>query len=240
MIDKKVVIIGASSGIGKQIAINYINSGAKVALAARRQDKLKEIQALNPSNVVCKVIDITQDSAQEDLKQLIDLLGGMDLFVLCSGVGWENITLEYQKESQTVATNALGFTRMVVCAYNYFSKQGYGHIAAIASVAGRRTLYLAPSYCATKCFDIMYLRALDQIAKKTHLNIKITTILPGFIDTDLLKSRQYPLTCSVEKGGRIIFQGIEKSKRRVFAPFYWKYITWLMRIVPDCLLRKII
>src|SRR5574344_2182772 len=104
----------------------------------------------------------------------------MDLLILCSGVGWENVALEPEKESKTVATNALGFTRMVVCAYNYFSKQASGHIAAIASVAGRRTLYPAPAYCATKCFDIMYLRALDQIAKKTHSHIKITTNLPGF------------------------------------------------------------
>lgn len=237
---KRIIIIGASSGIGKELAKHYLDAGCIVGIAARREELLQEIKNLNPSKVFIKAMDVTKPEAKDKLNELINEMGEMDKFIYCSGVGFINKELDFEKETQTSLVNAYGFTQLTNVAYNYFKAKGGGHIAAIASVAGVRTLSICPAYCSTKRFNIMYLKALSQLSKKQKNNIKITTILPGFIDTDLLKSRNYPLTTSVIKGGELIYKAIEKEKRKAFTPSYWGLIAFFMILIPPFIWRKII
>ena len=183
---KKAVIIGASSGIGYEVARLLIAQGWTVGVAARRFEPLATLQNQAPKRVFTAQIDVTADDADTSLLQLIERMGGMDLYLHAAGIGWTNITLEADKEMKTMQTNAVGFMRMVGAAYRYFVANGGGHIACITSIAGTKGLGPAPSYSATKAMQNTYLQALEQLANAQKLNIRFTDIRPGFVDTALL------------------------------------------------------
>ena len=232
---KRAVVIGASSGIGLEVAMLLMKDGWTVGIAARREERLKESGA-----AAWQQIDVTQDDATERLRQLIATLGGMDLFFYASGIGKQNRELREDIELATMQTNALGFTRMVGEAYRYFAEQGSGHIAAITSIAGTKGLGPAPSYSATKAMQNVYLQALEQQAHARGLNIRFTDIRPGFVDTDLLNGDfHYPMMLQPEKVAKTIVNAI--SSQRHICVIDWKYrlLTALWRRIPRCIWRKL-
>ena len=188
--NKKVIIIGATSGIGREVALIYIAQGWKVGIAGRRLNELESLRNIAPEQISAQVLDVTQDDAPEKLEALIEQVGGMDIFLLSSGIGKQNYALQTDIELATAATNVEGFIRMTNAAYHYFKKQGHGHIAIISSVAGTKGLGAAPAYSATKGFQNTYIDALDQLARMQKLNITFTDIRPGFVATPLLKSEK--------------------------------------------------
>lgn len=236
---KRAIIIGASSGIGQQLARLLLLDGWQVGLAARRQAPLEQLQQEFPEQVVCASIDVTDVSAPEALGGLIEALGGMELYLYASGVGKQNLELSPDIEEQTVQTNGLGFTRMVGAAYRYFAERGHGHIAVISSIAGIRGLGPAPSYSATKAFQNIYIEALEQQSNARGLSIRFTDIRPGFIETDLLSGERYPHTMSVERASRLILQAIYKQKHVAYIDSLWHAAVWMMRCVPRMIWRHI-
>ena len=141
--DKKAIIVGASSGIGREVALLLLKEGWRIGVAARREESLQELKATAPERVEVMPIDITKADAGEQLLILVEQLGGMDLYFHASGIGKQNRTLTENIELRTMATNAVGFTRMIGTAYRYFAERGEGHIAAITSIAG--TMGLGPA-----------------------------------------------------------------------------------------------
>ena len=174
---KRAIVIGASSGIGREVATLLLEQGWTLGVAARRVELLNGI-----GDVQAELIDVTADDAVARLRSLIERLGGMDLFFYASGIGKQNRELAEDIELRTVETNALGFTRMIGEAYRYFAHQGKGHIAAITSIAGTKGLGPAPSYSATKALQNVYLQALEQQARARGLKISFTDIRPGFVE----------------------------------------------------------
>ena len=232
---KRAVVIGASSGIGLEVAMLLMKDGWTVGVAARREEPLRALGA-----AAWQQIDVTQNDATERLRQLIATLGGMDLFFYASGIGKQNRELREDIELATMQTNALGFTRMVGEAYRYFAEQGSGHIAAITSIAGTKGLGPAPSYSATKAMQNVYLQALEQQAHARGLNIRFTDIRPGFVDTDLLNGDfHYPMMLQPEKVAKTIVNAI--SSQRHICVIDWKYrlLTALWRRIPRCIWRKL-
>ena len=187
--DKKAVIVGASSGIGREVAQLLIDDGWQLGVAARRMEPLMALKEMAPGRVEVIAIDVTKSDAGELLLSLIERLGGMDLYFHASGIGKQNRDLEPSIELCTMETNAVGFTRMIGTAYRYLVEQGKGHIAAITSIAGTKGLGPAPAYAATKALQATYLQALDQQARQRGLGISITDIRPGFVDTALLNDK---------------------------------------------------
>jgi len=236
---KRVIIIGASSGMGMEVAKLYLDRGYLVGVAARREDRLMTLKQLAPDRVVTARIDVTDDNATTQLRELIERLGGMDLFFYSSGVGKQNRSLAADIELGTVNTNAMGFTRMIGEAYRYFADQGKGHIAAITSIAGTKGLGPAPSYSATKAMQNVYLQALEQQARSRKLNIHFTDIRPGFVDTDLLKGDfHYPMMLKPQRAAHLIVRAI--NNKRHIAVIDWKYalLTALWRRFPRPLWRR--
>jgi len=178
---KRAIVVGASSGIGLEVARLLMAQGWKVGVAARRIEQMKDLGA-----AAVERIDVTTDDATEGLQRLISKLGGMDLYFHASGIGKQNRELTADIELATLQTNGVGFTRMIGEAYRYFVKQGSGHIAAITSIAGTKGLGPAPSYSATKAMQNVYLQALEQQARSRGLDIVFTDVRPGFVDTALL------------------------------------------------------
>lgn len=230
---KRAIVIGASSGIGQEVAMLLMKEGWTVGVAARREDKLKALGA-----TAFEPIDVTKEDATERLQSLISRLGGMDLFFYASGIGKQNRELEEDIELATMQTNGLGFTRMIGEAYRYFAKQGHGHIAAITSIAGTKGLGPSPSYSATKAMQNVYLQALEQQANARGLNIHFTDIRPGFVDTPLLTGDfHYPMMLKPEKVAKEIITAI--NHRQHIRVIDWKYrlLTAFWRRIPRCLWR---
>ena len=232
--EKRAIVIGASSGIGREVAKLLMEQGWTVGVAARRVDKLEELHA-----TAVEPIDVTHEDATTRLQALINRLGGMDLFFYASGIGKQNRELKEDIELATLQTNGLGFTRMIGEAYRYFAQQGFGHIAAITSIAGTKGLGLAPSYSATKAMQNVYLQALEQQANARGLKIRFTDIRPGFVDTALLSGDfHYPMMLQPERVAKEILDAI--NHHRHIRVIDWKYriLTAIWRRIPRCLWRQ--
>ena len=231
--EKRAIVIGASSGIGREVALLLMKEGWTVGVAARRVDRLEELHA-----AAVEQIDVTQEEATQRLQALIRRLGGMDLFFYASGIGKQNRELKADIELATLETNGLGFTRMIGEAYRYFAEQGNGHIAAITSIAGTKGLGPAPSYSATKAMQNVYLQALEQQANTRGLKIRFTDIRPGFVDTALLDGDfHYPMMLQPEHVAKEILSAINRQQHIRVIDWKYRLLTAFWRRIPRCLWR---
>lgn len=231
--DKKVIIIGATSGIGREVALIYIAQGWKVGVAGRREAELEALRSAYPEQVSAQALDVTKEDAPQKLQALIEQVGGMDVFLLSSGIGKQNPTLETGLELTTAATNVEGFIRMTNAAYHYFEQQGHGHLAVISSIAGTKGLGAAPAYSATKGFQNIYMDALDQLARMKKLNIRFTDIRPGFVATPLLNNqKKYPMLMDAPIVALDIVNAIEKKKRVAIIDWKFRLLVGFWRLIP--------
>ena len=231
--DKKVIIIGATSGIGREVALIYIAQGWKVGVAGRREAELEALRSAYPEQVSAQALDVTKEDAPQKLQALIEQVGGMDVFLLSSGIGKQNPTLETGLELTTAATNVEGFIRMTNAAFHYFEQQGHGHLAVISSIAGTKGLGAAPAYSATKGFQNIYMDALDQLARMKKLNIWFTDIRPGFVATPLLNNqKKYPMLMDAPIVALDIVSAIEKKKRVAIIDWKFRLLVGFWRLIP--------
>ena len=236
---KNAIIVGASSGIGMEVAKVLLSDGWRLGIAARREDKLQELKAMAPERIKVMKIDVTQSDAGERLLCLIDELGGMDLYFHASGIGRQNRKLEADIELRTMETNAVGFTRMIGTAYRYFAQRGEGHIAAITSIAGTKGLGPAPAYSATKALQATYLQALEQQSRQSGLHIRFTDIRPGFVDTALLNGDfKYPMLLQPAAVARDIVGSIYKRRHVRIIDLRYRILTFFWRLIPNWLWRR--
>lgn len=234
MKQNRIIIVGATSGIGRETARLFIEAGWRVGIAGRREGELRSLQQKAPDRIDWEVIDITREEAPEALQRLIDKIGGMDCYLHVSGIGFQNPTLDPAVELRTVETNAAGFTRMITAAFRYFAEKGRpGHIGAVSSIAGTKGLGAAPAYSATKRYQNTYLDALAQLARMRRLPITFTDIRPGFVATALLNDNQhYPLMMQPEKVARQIFRALQKRKRSLVIDWRYRLIVFFWRLIP--------
>ena len=236
---KKAIVVGASSGIGHEVARLLIAEGWAVGVAARRIDKLTDLQAMAPERVYTAQIDVNNEDAETSLLQLIEHMNGIDLYFHAAGIGWQNPSLNADIELKTMETNALGFTRMIGCAYRYFANNGGGHIACITSIAGTKGLGPAPAYSATKAMQNTYLQALEQLAACKHHNIHFTDIRPGFVDTPLLAGTSHlPMLMTTKKVARSIIKAINNRRHICVIDSRWCVLTYLWRHIPNWIWRR--
>ncbi|MBP5502060.1 MAG: SDR family NAD(P)-dependent oxidoreductase [Bacteroidales bacterium] len=230
----KIVIAGASSGLGFETAKLFISAGWKVAVCARRVDRLKPLTELNPDNVTAYQLDICNDSSPTVLQQILQEGEKTDVYFHVAGIGSHNRDLDIDKEINTLNTNALGFVKCIDTAYNYFKTVGGGHIAAISSIAGTKGLSAAPSYSATKRMQWTYLQCLAQLSHSSGAGIKITDIRPGFVKTDLLdKNMDYPLLLKPQYAAKIIYKAIIKKKRVTIIDWKYSVLVFFWKLIPD-------
>lgn len=240
---KKIIIIGASSGMGARIATDFARLGWRVGIAARREKSLKEIKKLYPDRIEYLTIDVAAPDAVERFYKLIELIDGMDYLLYAAGCGWQNPELDQMKDEQTVATNVLGFTKITTAAYRYFKDTANltpGHIAAITSVAGTKGIGISAAYSASKRYQWNFLQALDQLAHRQHVNVKITDIRPGFVNTPLLDpDKTYPMEMSVDYVAPRIEKAILKASRVAYIDYRWAVATALWKLIPNCIWPRI-
>ena len=233
--EKRAIVIGASSGIGHEVAKLLAEQGWKVGVAARRVELLQDMGA-----IAAERIDVTADGATEALRRLIGSTGGMDLFFYASGIGKQNRELTEDIELATLQTNGVGFTRMIGEAYRYFAKQSSGHIAAITSIAGTKGLGPAPAYSATKALQNVYLQALEQQARSRGLKIAFTDLRPGFVDTALLSGDfNYPMLLNPQKVAKEIVRAVNRKEHVRVIDWKYRLLTAAWRRIPRWLWRRV-
>ena len=202
-------------------------------MAGRREAELEALRSAYPEQVSAQALDVTKEDAPQKLQALIEQVGGMDVFLLSSGIGKQNPTLETGLELATAATNVEGFIRMTNAAFHYFEQQGHGHLAVISSIAGTKGLGAAPAYSATKGFQNIYMDALDQLARMKKLNIRFTDIRPGFVATPLLNNqKKYPMLMDAPIVALDIVSAIEKKKRVAIIDWKFRLLVGFWRLIP--------
>ena len=231
---KKAIIIGATSGMGLETAKLLHSKGWTIGAMGRREDRLNALANELKDRIFTKTVDITKEDAPLRLQELVSEMDGVDLVFHVSGIGKQNLALEPETELATVATNAMGFTRMVTAAFNYFASRGTGHIAVLSSIAGTKGLGAAPSYSATKRFQNTYIQCLAQQAKMRGLKISFTDIRPGFVDTDLLSDgNSYPLLMQTNVVARRIVKALERKERKLVIDWRYAILVFFWRLIPD-------
>ena len=237
---KRAIVIGASSGIGREVAKLLLADGWLVGIAARREDLLMEVKAINPGMIEVMRIDVTAADAQERLLELAKRLGGVNLFMYCSGVGKQNPELDTVVELTTADVNVKGFTAMVDTIFNYMAENLGGDIAVISSIAGTKGLGVAPSYSATKAFQNTYIQALEQLSNMRRLHIRFTDIRPGFVDTDLLSgSGRYPMLMQKEAVAREMLRAVYAHRHVHVIDWRYRLLVFAWRLMPRWLWRRL-
>tara|TARA_Y100000590_G_scaffold40291_1_gene43025 strand:- start:3974 stop:4729 length:756 start_codon:yes stop_codon:yes gene_type:complete len=235
---KKIWITGASSGIGKALAIKFAKEGWQVAASARRENLLQELNNNNP-NIHAYPLDVKDEQKTKKVFQnIIGAFETLDICVFCTGIHdpESEKTLSIEKIRNIMETNFFGTLNCIVAANSYFKEKKSGHISMVSSVAGYRGLPAASGYCASKS-------ALTSLAESLYFdfdryNVKISVVSPGFIKTPMTDKNKFamPMIKSAEFAAEKMFVGL--TKKNVFEihfPFIFTMFMKFLKIMPNWL-----
>lgn len=243
---KNIFITGASSGLGKQMALEFASRGYNLALTARREDILlalkKQIQENYKVEVFVAPLDVLDyEQTQQALTAAAAQLGSIDKVIANAGIALDGRIGEdgaFGKARDVINTNVVGAMATIDAATAFFRQQGHGHIVTMSSVSAFRGLPGSGPYSASKAAISVYTEALRVEAYSE--NIDITVLSPGYIDTpinDSLESR--PFLIDLVSGGKILANLIEKKvKRSTVPPWPWALVARLIAILPTAIVAK--
>lgn len=241
------IIIGATSGIGRELAVRLAQAGWTVGVAGRREERLSSLAALFPEGTVhTQVLDITASDSTEALDALLQKTGSPDLFLHVSGVGKQNPQIDEAVEMQIIQTNCSGMVRMVSHFMNYVKGNPAYHeghkarIAVVTSVAGTAGLGISAAYSASKKMQSTYVSALSQLSRMEHIPVLFTDIRPGFVATEILgPEHHYPLVMPVGKAAEHILKGLRRRRRVITFDWKFRLITAYWHLIPRALWERI-
>jgi len=230
---RKAVVIGASSGIGRALALKLSREGYAVGLASRRLELLQSLQLEMSGPSEIQRMDVRQpEEAGLAFRTLVSRLGGVDLVVLNAGVNPPNPEFQWEKDREILEINVLGITALAHEAVKIFLAQGHGHLVGVSSILGQRGVPKCPAYSASKAFLSNYLEGLRM--RLASRGILVTDIRPGFVATEMVAGsgvRFWMASC--ETAAAQILDAIRRRKKTVYVTQRWALIARLLRIVPE-------
>lgn len=242
----KAIIIGATSGIGMEVATQLAEQGWELGIAGRRVDQLEKLSKKYGDKVQYQQIDITADNAAEQLDTLLQKVPCPDIFLHVAGIGYHNRSLDSDKEIATVRTNCEGMVKMVtrfvayVREHSEYTERRKAHLAVVSSIARTKGLGAAPAYSATKRMQSNYIQAVAQLAKMDKIPLRVTDIRPGFVATDLLdKKRRYPMLLTQQKVARHILRGLRRHRRVITIDWKYRLLVAGWNLIPRPLWERI-
>jgi len=244
MQDKKVIwITGASSGIGKALAIKFAENNWIVAASARRENLLDELKLIN-ENIHSFPLDVTEiDKCKLTSKKIIERFGNIDICVFGTGMHDPKSEKKFNLEKirEIMEVNYFGTMNSINSIYEYFSEKQNGQISIISSVAGYRGLPAAGAYCASKAALTSFAESLYFDMQKK--NVRVSLISPGFIKTPMTDQNDFPMPMikSPEFAANEIFKGLTIKKRfEIHFPKVFTYFLKFLQILPSGLYFKLV
>ncbi|GAC1423905.1 MAG: SDR family NAD(P)-dependent oxidoreductase [Flavisolibacter sp.] len=238
MEQKRIIIVGASSGIGKELVLIYAAKGYKIGITGRRKQLLEDLKEKFPGQITVCCFDVMGQENLPKIKELISHLGGLDLIIYNAGIGLPQKNLEVDKEIITTRTNVNGFVEIVGFAFTHFVQQGHGQIALTSSVAAIRGNGQSPAYSASKAYMSIYAEGLTIKARRLSKPIVITDIRPGFVDSHMAKGAGRFWEAPTHKAAYQIARAIEKKKRIAYITKRWEFIAFVMKLMPFQLYKR--
>lgn len=237
---KRVLIIGGTSGLGRKLAELYIAKGDLVAVTGRRQHLLDDLKSKYEDKIFTFQSDISLENTPSGIKDIIANIGGLDIFIITAAFAEFNEPLDWEIEKATIKTNVLGFTKVVNEIYHYFLKRDNGHIVITTSTASSRGNKFAPAYNASKAFQSFYAEGIRVKLKGLKSNIRVTELIPGYMDTDLIKGERLFWVASVDKAAKQCMKAIETNRIRAYITKRWWLIYHIQRLMPDFIYEPLI
>ena len=244
MTEKKIIwITGASSGIGKALAIKFAEKGWTVAASARREGLLEDLNKFN-QNIYSFPLDVTEiENCKLVANKIIEKFGGIDICVFGTGMHDPKSEKRFNlnKIREIMEVNYFGTMNSINSIYEYFSEKKNGQISIISSVAGYRGLPAAGAYCASKAALTSYAESLNFDMQMK--NVKVSLISPGFIKTPMTDQNDFPMPMikSPEFAANEIFKGLtEKKSFEIHFPKAFTYFLKFLQILPSSIYFKLV
>lgn len=232
---KKVLITGATSGIGRELSNQFAKKGYALALVGRRVEKLEELKEALGDNVFIHALDVTKlEKSTKVYKQLIEQMGGLDIMILNAGVGRDKLLPPWRSDKQTIDVNVLAFSHGLHFAFEYFMEQGHGQVVGMSSIASLLASGRASAYTATKHFISNYMTGFRQKAKRVSADITITDIKPGFVESEMTRNNKGMFwVATTEKAVNQMVKAIETKRNHVYVTKRWRLMAWVAKLVPQ-------
>jgi len=243
---ERVAVIGASSGIGAEIARQLAASGAAVALLGRREPELREvadtIHRAGRGRAVVIVHDVTRtDEVPETFERVVRELGGLDAVFYAAGVllAVDEGEYDFAKERQMIEVNLLGAMAWMTPAVARFEAARRGTVVGISSIAGERGRRGFPAYATSKAGLTAYFESLRN--RVSRYGVNVVTIKPGFVDTAMTRGNpRTPFKISAESAARISIAAARRGgSPSVFVPWRWTVIAFVLRHLPSFVFRRL-
>lgn len=237
---KTILIIGGTSGLGKKLCELYCLDGYNVGVIGRRKHLLEELSAKFPNNVHCFQLDISSSSCFQDINRIIGKLNGIDKLILTASLVEFNPDLSLDLEKKTLKTNVIGYASVLNTAYRYFLNKTDGQIVVVTSTAAARGNKTAPAYNASKAFQSSYIEGLRLKLSLENRNIKVTELIPGYMDTEMAKGERLFWITDLSKAGSQAKRAIDKGLERCFISKRWALVYYIYKFIPSFLYRRVI
>ncbi len=237
---KCAIVVGATSGIGRALAVRLAAEGWRVGIMGRRAALLTELSDTAPGAFVPMQVDVAQaEDAVAAWLRLVQELGGVDLCVLSAGTGDLNPEMDFCVERDTLLTNVCGWTALADAAFCHFEQRGAGHLVVLSSVGGLRGSGAAPAYNASKAYQMNYAEGLRMRAVRKKLPVVVTDVRPGLVDTAMAKGDGLFWVMPVERVVEQVMQAIRRGKRVAVVTRRWRLVAWLLRRLPSGLYERL-
>jgi short-subunit dehydrogenase len=245
---RTAIVVGASSGIGAALVRKLAGEGYVVAAVARRKELLESLCAeINAAYAETRALPYTHDVTDYDsvppmLQRIVQELGGLDLFIYNTGVQ-QHVKVDefdFSKDHAMLEANTLGALAWLNPVAAMFHHLKAGHIVGISSVAGDRGRVGAPAYNTSKAALTTYLEALRN--RLTRRGVTVTTIKPGFIETDLLLSapkKNFFWLINPDQAAEGIWKAIKSRRQTAYIPAQWGLMMLIIRHIPSFIFRRL-
>ncbi len=236
---KTALVTGASSGIGRALAIELATRGAHVALCARREDELREVERTildRGGRALVLPVDVTDTGAVREVVAKADRdLGALEMVVANAGVGHFGHagTLQWDEVARVLDVNVRGAMATLTAAIPIFLAHQHGHLVGVTSLAGRRGLPSSGPYSASKAAVSTFLETLR--VDLHAAGIRVTDVQPGFVETEMTRNsahKRRPLEWQADKAARIIASRLESAPAVIAFPWPLAMLTGFSRFLP--------
>ena len=243
MADKVIWITGASSGIGKALAIKFAKEGWKVAISARRENLLNEIAKIH-SNIFSYPLDVTDsEKCKLVFNNIKEKFKSIDISFFSTGIHdpKSEKSLDLDKVRQIMEVNFFGTVNSINAVYKYYKERKSGQISIVSSVAGYRGLPAGGAYCASKSALTNFAESLNFEMKRK--NVRVTLVSPGFIKTPMTDQNDFPMPFikSPEFAAEQIYQGlVKKNSFEIHFPKTFTIIMKILQILPNWIYFRLV